>query len=559
MLPDARHRVSSLARPLLHPVLITVVLTICLDSAQWLRAAPLWVDEEMIALNFRDRSFRELAGPLWLGQGAPLGWLFLQRAAVLALGTSELSLRLFPLLAGIGTLVVAGWVARRWMTPLAGSVFVLICWIGQWLSHYRFEVKHYSADAMAALLLPALAAWAAEPAQDPEAARVRWMRWWLVATLTQWVAFGALFVTPLCAVLLMAAILARHGVRAATRFAAAGALWLLSFWVHYLLSLQFTDRSRHLRNYWAGELPPEGLDLVGLVVWTVDRLGTLANNPGGTELALALWLCALSGFVACRRWILGAMFASVPLAACVLAAIRQVPLGDRLALWIVPALYLGVAMLLDAGVRQVMAGWRQKRWLRSALGAIPLLASLYVSAGIVVQGHAHLDVGTAGDSNHALDDRSAVAWLMQRRQAGDVIVTTRLGWPAVWWYGPVSLRRPAPGGRLPDGGLMLEAFHDTLRADCGRDLQDALNRRRRVLVHVGFPDMPEGFYESLIGELSRFGDVVDSAEFSIISRTAVIRLHHPGSLASAADNTPRQTGGGDALEGCVGLRAARRW
>ena len=34
----------------------------------------------MVALNFRDRSFPDLPGPLWLGQAAPLGWLALQRA-----------------------------------------------------------------------------------------------------------------------------------------------------------------------------------------------------------------------------------------------------------------------------------------------------------------------------------------------------------------------------------------------------------------------------------------------------------------------------------------------
>ena len=39
----------------------------------------MWVDEEMIALNLRDRGWLDLAGPLWLGQTAPLGWLALQR------------------------------------------------------------------------------------------------------------------------------------------------------------------------------------------------------------------------------------------------------------------------------------------------------------------------------------------------------------------------------------------------------------------------------------------------------------------------------------------------
>ena len=56
---------------------------------QWLNARPLWLDEEMIALNLRDRSFPELAGRLWLDQSAPLGWLYLQRLIMLVFGASE--------------------------------------------------------------------------------------------------------------------------------------------------------------------------------------------------------------------------------------------------------------------------------------------------------------------------------------------------------------------------------------------------------------------------------------------------------------------------------------
>ena len=383
------------------------------------------------------------------------------------------------------------------------------------------------------------------------------MRWWLVAALTQWVAYGALLVTPLCALLLVWTILTRHGLRSAVHAASGGILWLLSFAAHYTLSLRFADRSPHLRTYWSVELPPGGSGLGATIRWIVGRLDTLADNPGGTELAVVLWLCAFGGFIFSRRHLAGVLFASVPVAAFGLAAIRQVPLADRLALWIVPALYLGVAMFFDTGARQIRAGWRQKRLSTMAIGVIPHAASLYVSVGIAVQGYAHLDTGVPGDSNHALDDRRAVAWLMARREPGDAILSTRLGWPAIWWYGPVSLRRPLPGGRLPDGSVMLEAFHEAMQQGCARDLKAALEGRRRVLLYVGFPDTPDGFYELLIREFERFGEVVDSGKVSTIGRTAVIRLRDASELSAEGATDPSATGHG--LEGCVGLRVARRW
>ena len=94
---------------------VVAILAIGVDVAQWLRGAPLWVDEEMIALNLRDRTFSELSGPLWLSQAAPLGWMFVERATMLTFGTGELSLRLLPLLFGIGTIAAALWAGARWL------------------------------------------------------------------------------------------------------------------------------------------------------------------------------------------------------------------------------------------------------------------------------------------------------------------------------------------------------------------------------------------------------------------------------------------------------------
>ena len=88
---------------------------IAIDIYQWSAALPLWVDEEAIALNVRDRSIGDLAGSLWLGQSAPFGWLVLERSAMATLGTGEAALRAVPLLFGIATVGVAVWVGRRWM------------------------------------------------------------------------------------------------------------------------------------------------------------------------------------------------------------------------------------------------------------------------------------------------------------------------------------------------------------------------------------------------------------------------------------------------------------
>lgn len=507
------------------PALVIALLGAGVDIAQWLRAAPLWVDEEMIAINLRDRTLVDLSGPLWLAQSAPIGWLVVQRIALVTLGDSELMLRLVPLIFGIATSGAAWWIGRRWLHPWSAALLVLICAVGPWLSHYRFELKHYSADAFWSLLLPALAAWAVQRHDEGrQGEEPRWIRWWAVAALAQWTANGAFLVVPGCAVVMLAVILRRHGGWSVIRFAAASILWVASLGVHYLLSLQHAHHSRYLNDYWSAHVVPESMGLIESGMWIGGRFEGLASNPGGATVGLLLWAVALSGFAFSRRGDLAAMFASVPIIAVALAMLRLVPLNDRLALWMVPSIYVGVVLLFDTGVGLVLARWPSHRPLRLTLGVLTAACGLFVAGNIAVQGYRQLDIGHPTDRNHGLDDRRAVRWLMDRRQPGDALLTTRLGWPALWWYAEISVAERLPGARTPDGTVMYEVMHERPAPGCGDRLRDALKPHRRVLVHVGFPDMPEGFYALLVRELASIGTVTEERAFADLSRTAVVEL-----------------------------------
>jgi hypothetical protein len=494
-----------------------------LDIAQWLRAIPLWVDEEMIAINLRDRQFSQLPGALWLAQSAPLAWLFAQRAVVMTLGSSEIMLRLIPLLFGIATLGVAVWIGRRWLHPISAAVLVVICALGQWLSHYRFEVKHYSADAFWGLLLPALAAWAIEE-DESGAVQWRWTRWWAVAALAQWTANGAFLVVPGCAAFAFAVILRRHGIRSALRFAATGVLWLASLGVHYILSLQYAHHSRYLNDYWSAHVVPPSIGWIESLTWMSAQLERVASNPGGATIGLLLWAVAFAGFAFGNRPRLAGMFVTVPVVGIALAVVRLVPLGDRLALWIVPSLYLGVVLLFNRGVDLVAAGSRARRPLRLTAGAFGLACAAWVAGDVAAAGYRQLDLGLPTDTNHALDDKRAVRWLMERRQPGDALLSNRLAWPAIWWYGGISLADPYPGGRLPDRSVMFEVTHDRATPACGEQLRDALKAHRRVLLYVGFPDKADGFYQMVVRELAAIGSVVEESSFGPLSQAAVFQL-----------------------------------
>jgi hypothetical protein len=158
-------------------------------ATQWANARPLWLDEEMIALNFRDRPLRDLGGRLCIDQSAPFGWLALQRAVVLVLGSSGWRCRRFHRCSGSArscwrsTSRVAG--CRRSAASCCSSCVRSV----QWISFYAVEPRPYSADTFWALLLPALAVNAAD-ASSKENRRRAILNWTAAAVLGHWFSLG---------------------------------------------------------------------------------------------------------------------------------------------------------------------------------------------------------------------------------------------------------------------------------------------------------------------------------------------------------------------------------
>jgi FtsH-binding integral membrane protein len=521
-----------------------VIAAAVLDLHQLFGGAPLWLDEEMIALNLRDRSFSELGGRLWLDQSAPYGWLVAQRAVLLTLGSSEVALRLLPTLFGIGTYVTALMIARQWLTWPAGLIFVLMCIFGHSLSHYRVEVKHYTGDAFWALLLPALAVWATQGA-TADARRRRMAIWWITAAAGLWLANGALLVAPACALLVLAMALTRDGVRAASRQATWGLIWLASFGLHYWIALRHTA---HLREYWASEFPPHAAGWLSTLRWFGGRLDRVGGDIAGSDAGLIVWLLAACGFVWNARTTLGLVFGAVAVSGFVFSTLHLVPLYGRFALWLVPALYAGIALVLDRAVRSARAAARvrnrvQVGWTMAVAGAV-----IVCSAGILQRGAGRFHMyGPA--SKQGVDDRTAVSWLIGQRQPGDALISTHFGLPAIWWYGRVSIA----GDRGERMRSVYEVNHRRDGTGCG--LAAALKDHRRVLVYVGFPDMPKGFDELLFAELDRIGVISAYREETDLSRAAVVDLDAAGPDAPAfMDRRSRP-----AIDGCVGIRSAVRW
>ena len=522
---------------------------------QWMTARPLWLDEEMIALNFRDRSFMALGGRLSLDQSAPLGWLALERLVLLVFGSSELALRAVPALFGVGTVLAALFVGQRWLTTAGCATLVLLCSFGQWISFHAMELKPYSADTFWGLCLPALAVSAAR-ATSPEARRKGLAIWVTAAALGHWFSLGALLVLPACfAVLAVSVQRNADGVR---QLATAFSVVVSSFALHYFFAIRHTLGSESLRQYWQFAFPPPGAGVSGSLRWLYSQLQPFALKPGGTSHAASFWTLAALGFAFAPppTRLLGFAAALVVLSGFALAALRMMPLYERLSLWFVPALYLGIALIADRGAWLLREKPPKRSSMNLAAAGLVFAMMAALCADVVERGTRDLQIGRPHDSNRNTDDRAAVGWLMHHRRPGDILITTAHAQPAIWWYGGVPV---SDGGRrFPDGGSVLVAEHHTDPRPCReRGLETAIDGRHRIQVYLGFVDTPPGFDDLLLEGLSKFGGITALRHFGGSSRAAVIDPASSMGSFSFWDDAGRDTG--SMLKGCIAVGQARVW
>jgi hypothetical protein len=528
---------------------------------QWSHGRMLWLDEEMIAINIRDRSFARLAGRLSLGQAAPYGWLVLQRAVLLTAGSSERALRFVPMAFGIATLGAAVWIGRRWMTPWGAAALVFLCAFGQWISFHALELKHYSADVCFGLLLPALAASAVVPrlvtalGSGPLQMRRRSARWWVVAAASQWVSNGALFVAPSSALLILAVTLRRFGWREAVRTAAPGVLWLGSFAANYIVALGPARSSEFLRTYWLPAFPPAGAGAWATVSWLASQLGPLAIKPGGSGFAVAFWIAALAGFALARTAsvrMFAAAFALAVIAAFAWAGARLVPMSERLTLWMVPALYVGVALAFDRVGTLLIESIRGRRVVHLVAGVGAVAAFLVLFGDIYTRSLVYLHLEPPV-SNHGLDDRAAIDWLSKQQRAGDVWVATWNALPAIWWYAtPVH----AP--------IVAASFMQDFGTCRGKDLASwlAAAGHSRALVYFGFGhEIEAAFDDVLMTTLSGIGQVVGYRRFASLGHAVIVDLNArpAGVLTLTALSTGISAAPSGPATGCIVAAPGREW
>lgn len=322
-----------------------LLIIICWGSllrlTQYLFNRSLWLDESMLALNIVNREFSQLLSPLDYNQGAPLGFLMLERLAVQVFGTSEYALRLFPLISGIISLFLFYHMAKRTVTSKAVPIALGLFAISGPLIYYSSEVKQYSSDVAIAISLYSAAIYFESCKLTPWRVAV----FGFLGAASIWFSHSSVFIlagigmtlTSLC---LTGRRWARIGI-----FSIVYSLWALSFASCYLISLRQLANNNNLANYWTFAFVPSPFVSVAAMEWFVGTFFQIFEYPAGLDLK---GLAALTFFFGCISMISNKrekffILMSPVLLTLIAAGFHKYPFNGRMILFIVPVLLLFIA------------------------------------------------------------------------------------------------------------------------------------------------------------------------------------------------------------------------
>ncbi|HYC00936.1 MAG TPA: hypothetical protein VEC57_17515 [Candidatus Limnocylindrales bacterium] len=441
-----------------------IVLGVGLRLRQLCTWRSLWMDEAMLAVNVVERSAAALAQPLEYNQGAPLGFLLMQKAAVLMLGLQDWTLRLLPFAASVVALVLMARVATSWLGG-AGLLAVGLLAVGTPVVEYSTEAKQYAVDVAAALAL----LWATMPWLDGERWRhattpPTWSRRWVVVpvgAIAVWCSHPAAF--GLCGTAAVVIAAAARQRRALPIAVAAITTWAASAALLYWLSLETLASNSALLQYWRGAFWPAGE--AGSLSWLRDAVRAFIAQVGALQPASwAAGLAVVGVASQVRRSPPIAMLFTAPLLAAVVAsAAGKYPFSGRLLLFAVPCLYLAVA----AGVRALAsAAARAHRAAGVAVAASLTVVVLYSPVGGALR--------SALQPRAPEDLRPALEHLLRRLESSDRVYVYYGAKPAFRFY--------AHALPLPKDGVALGRAHRGDPAAYAGELDAAAPQGRLWLV-----------------------------------------------------------------------------
>jgi hypothetical protein len=402
---------------------------------QYLTGRSLWADEASLALNIVNRNFAAMFQPLDYEQGAPIGFLLIEKLFNSILGKNEFALRLFPFLVGLTSLWLFYLLLKR-ITSGAGLLTALALFaFNPRLIYYSSEVKQYIVDVAMTILLFLVTA----PLLST-VPRKKDFTWLLLAGLIAlWFSHPALFVLAGIGLALVIVYLRRRDFSNLRLLFGIGILWVLNISFLYLLILKDLSQNAYMREYWRGAfLPmPPWSDPGWFLRSLNENIGIQFGIPYAALFVFALMLIG---------WVLLSLRGVAPRAttwqspnnrnyaitlACILlvtltaSALQLYPVFERMILFLVP-----IGLILLGKTVEVLYGRLQKNQFLGVLVTAALI-------GFLVYGPLVTSIQSFVAPKYFEHIRPTMDYLRSSWKEGDGMYVSNGALPAFRFYAPL--------------------------------------------------------------------------------------------------------------------------
>ena len=383
---------------------IIICLGIVLRVAQYLHNRSLWVDEALLALNIVNRSFLDLLTPLDYHQGAPLGFLIIEKSFVEMFGQNEYALRLFPLFCGIASLFLFSRVAKNFLDRKSFVLAMALFAISYNLIYYTSEVKQYSSDVAIALVLYAVML--NVDAKGLNAPRS--IAFGTIGGIMVWLSHPATFVIAGISAALIISFISQKDWRSALLTITGTVICLCSFAILYFVSLSSLTQNKVLLDYWSLSFMPFPPGSLRDLKWFDNTFVELFKNPLGffpSSIAAAAFVVGWISMAAEKRQ--KCLLLTAPLLGTLLASgLHRYPFSGRLLLFAVPA---ALIFIVEGVMKLGRLIPHQPGLVSASVAAFLLIPQVIYSSSILFKPHVFEDI------------KPAIEYMRKRWHGGDIV------------------------------------------------------------------------------------------------------------------------------------------
>ncbi len=224
-----------------------IILAVAVRIAIFFQQRDLFIDEANVARNLYEKSYIELMGVLDYEQYATPIFLWFSKLSTDVFGFNELSLRLFPFICSILSVILLVYLISL-LLDKKNAIYPLALFAGGFIFlHYSTELKQYSSDFLVSMIL--LIAALKTSRRTINLSFV--LLWIILGSLAVWLSMPSVFILFSIGFFWSIRAYFLQNYKDLAAYLIAPTIWLVQFALYYFLLLKDQASSDYLQNYHA--------------------------------------------------------------------------------------------------------------------------------------------------------------------------------------------------------------------------------------------------------------------------------------------------------------------